>query len=91
MKRRNAYCGPNTSDKWLWVVAGIFISLMPPSHKASAFMDQKAPEITSPAWVNSKPLSLKALHGKVVMVEFWAFGCTNCRNVEPQIKAWHHQ
>jgi len=23
------------------------------------------------------------------MVEFWTFGCFNCRNVEPQVKKWH--
>ena len=43
---------------WLWVAAGIGIGLLPPSHKANAFMGQKAPEITSPAWINSEPLSL---------------------------------
>jgi hypothetical protein len=25
-------------------------------------------------WINSKPLSLKDLKGKVVVVHFWAFG-----------------
>ena len=24
------------------------------------------------------------------MVEFWTFGCYNCRNVEPYIKQWYH-
>ena len=23
------------------------------------------------------------------MVEFWTFGCYNCRNVEPYVKQWH--
>ena len=31
----------------------------------------------------SSPLHLTDLKGKVVMVEFWPFGCYNCRNVEP--------
>ena len=25
------------------------------------------------------------------MVEFWTFGCYNCRNVEPYIKKWHER
>lgn len=25
----------------------------------------------------------------MVLVEFWTFGCWNCRNVEPYIKQWH--
>jgi len=29
-------------------------------------------------WINSAPLTLAALRGKVVMVEFWAFECDNC-------------
>jgi hypothetical protein len=34
-----------------------------------------APELTGiEEWVNSKPLSLKGLRGKVVVLHFWAFG-----------------
>jgi thiol-disulfide isomerase/thioredoxin len=29
-------------------------------------------------WINSKPLTLTALRGKVVLVEFWACDCINC-------------
>jgi thiol-disulfide isomerase/thioredoxin len=31
-------------------------------------------------WINSDPLRLAALKGKVVLVEFWAFECVNCLN-----------
>jgi thiol-disulfide isomerase/thioredoxin len=27
----------------------------------------------------------------VVLLEFWTFGCINCRNVEPYIKTWHRK
>ena len=40
-----------------------------------------APEFThsTPAeWLNSAPLTLAQLRGKVVLVEFWAFECSNC-------------
>jgi thiol-disulfide isomerase/thioredoxin len=83
MKRQGVVCAG------LIVAVGIWMVMLPVLHQAEAFTGQKAPEITSPAWVNSEPLSLKALRGKVVLVEFWTFGCYNCRNVEPQIKAWH--
>jgi thiol-disulfide isomerase/thioredoxin len=46
-----------------------------------------APEFThrAPAdWLNSAPLELGRLRGKVVLVEFWAFECVNCLNS----KAW---
>ncbi len=48
-----------------------------------------APEIISPTWINSEPLNMEDLRGKVVMVEFWTFGCWNCRNIEPYVKAWN--
>jgi thiol-disulfide isomerase/thioredoxin len=50
---------------------------------------RRAPEFTSETWINSAPLQLTNLKGKVVLVEFWTFGCYNCRNVEPHIKSWH--
>jgi hypothetical protein len=35
---------------------------------------QAAPEITGGPWINSEPLSLASLRGRVVMVEFWTYG-----------------
>jgi peroxiredoxin len=41
----------------------------------------KAPELVdSGEWLNSAPLTMKALAGKVVVVHFYAFGCKNCIN-----------
>ena len=48
-----------------------------------------APDINNEVWLNSTPQQLKDLRGKVVMVEFWTFGCYNCRNIEPYVKEWH--
>jgi thiol-disulfide isomerase/thioredoxin len=48
-----------------------------------------APDITAETWLNAEPLRIADLRGSVVLVEFWTFGCWNCRNVEPYIKAWH--
>jgi thiol-disulfide isomerase/thioredoxin len=32
------------------------------------------------AWFNSAPLSIAELRGKVVLVDFWTYGCYNCVN-----------
>ena len=42
------------------------------------------------AWVNSEPLELAQLgaQGKVVLVDFWTFGCYNCTNTLPYLKQW---
>lgn len=34
----------------------------------------EAPELTNELWINSEPLRMADLHGKVVLVEFWTFG-----------------
>jgi len=48
-----------------------------------------APELVTGDWINSEPLSLKELRGRVVLIEFWTFGCYNCRNTLPYVKGWH--
>jgi thiol-disulfide isomerase/thioredoxin len=45
-----------------------------------------APELVGDFWLNSEPLTLKSLRGRVVLIEFWTFGCYNCRNTLPYIK-----
>lgn len=47
-----------------------------------------APEFAKGNWMNSDPLTIDKLRGRVVLVEFWAFGCYNCRNTLASIKAW---
>lgn len=48
-----------------------------------------APELATGDWINSEPLRLKDLRGRVVLIDFWTFGCINCRNTLPFIKSWH--
>jgi len=46
----------------------------------------KAPTLTEGSWINSDSLTLEKLRGRVVLVEFWTFGCYNCRNTLPSVK-----
>ena len=48
----------------------------------------RAPELTGDrGWLNtSKPLSLAALKGKVVLLDFWTYGCINCMHIIPDLK-----
>jgi len=50
-----------------------------------------APELSNGIWINSDPLTLKGLHGRVVLIEFWTFACYNCRNTLPTVKKWDAQ
>ena len=36
-------------------------------------------------WLNSAPLSMSDLRGKVVLVNFWTYGCYNCVNTLPYV------
>jgi thiol-disulfide isomerase/thioredoxin len=47
-----------------------------------------APELAAGEWINSEPLKLSDLRGRVVLIEFWTFGCYNCRNTLPFVKSW---
>ena len=47
-----------------------------------------APELAGGAWINSDALTLKGLRGRVVLIDFWTFGCYNCRNTLPSVKNW---
>ena len=41
------------------------------------------------AWINSDPLTIKELQGKVVLVDFWTYTCINCIRTFPYLKLWH--
>ncbi|MGE3324535.1 MAG: thioredoxin-like domain-containing protein [Acidimicrobiia bacterium] len=48
-----------------------------------------APAIVSPTWINSAPLAPADLAGKVVLYDFWTFGCINCQHTLPWVKSWN--
>ena len=41
------------------------------------------------AWLNSEPLTLAGLRGKVVLVDFWTYTCINCIRTYPFLKLWN--
>ena len=47
------------------------------------FEGQAAPPISAAAWINSKPLEIAKLKGKVVLLEFWGTWCPPCRRDDP--------
>src|SRR2546425_10971961 len=48
----------------------------------------RAPELVGGrGWLNiDRPLSLAALKGKVVLLDFWTYGCINCMHIIPDLK-----
>lgn len=39
-------------------------------------------------WLNTQPLNLKNLQGKVVLIDFWTYTCINWRRTLPYIREW---
>jgi cytochrome c biogenesis protein CcdA/thiol-disulfide isomerase/thioredoxin len=52
-----------------------------------------APEFTDTQdWFNTpgdKPLTMKGLRGKVVLIDFWTYSCINCIRTLPYLNAWN--
>lgn len=54
--------------------------------RIAAANQQVAPDFAGiNTWFNSKPLSMADLRGKVVLVDFWTYGCVNCVNTLPHV------
>lgn len=52
----------------------------------------KAPElIPGGEWINSDPITLESLKGKVVIVDFWTYSCINCQRTLPYLKRWNEK
>jgi cytochrome c biogenesis protein CcdA/thiol-disulfide isomerase/thioredoxin len=46
-----------------------------------------APELTGiSTWINSDPLTIAGLKGKVILVDFWTYSCINCIRTQPYLK-----
>jgi thiol-disulfide isomerase/thioredoxin len=57
---------------------------------AGALMDLgAAPTLRGGHWLNSKPLTLRALRGTVVLIHFWTYDCINCIHTLPYVTAWY--
>ncbi|MGZ6314081.1 MAG: cytochrome c biogenesis protein DipZ, partial [Candidatus Limnocylindrales bacterium] len=43
------------------------------------------------SWLNSKPLTIAGLRGKVVLVDFWTYSCVNCIRTLPYVESWYQK
>lgn len=70
--------------------AGDFVQLRDLATKVS-LLGQSAPEISIGVWLNSGPLSLAGLRGRVVLLEFFATWCRECEALFPRLKRLHEE
>ncbi len=51
----------------------------------------QAPDFTGITnWLNSPPLTMAQLKGKVVLVDFWTYSCINCIRTLPFVTKWYN-
>lgn len=51
-----------------------------------------APDIEGiTAWINSPPLTMSSLKGKIVLIDFWTYSCINCIRTLPYLKGWYEK
>ena len=51
-----------------------------------------APELQGiQEWINSEPLTMESLRGRVVLIDFWTYSCINCIRTIPFLKTWHER
>ncbi len=59
---------------------------------ATSIHASAAPEFNGiDRWLNSPPLSMQSLRGKVVLLDFWTYTCINCIRTLPYVKSWHEK
>lgn len=63
-------------------------------NEGEAMARTRAPEIPDDGperWINSEPLTMEELRGKVVLIDFWEYTCVNCLRTLPYIREWHER
>jgi thiol-disulfide isomerase/thioredoxin len=51
----------------------------------------RAPELRGRSWIGSEPLTLAALRGRFVLLDFWTFCCLNCLHVIDELRPLEQQ
>jgi thiol-disulfide isomerase/thioredoxin len=76
--------------KSLSTILAAALFALPAAHAAPLADKGAAPAFTGiDKWLNSDPLTMQQLRGKVVLVDFWTYSCINCLNTLPYVKQWH--
>ncbi len=72
------------------VAAPALVHAAGPAIQAATLPDfGAAPEFTGiERWLNSEPLTLAQLRGRVVLVDFWTYACINCIRTLPHVNRW---
>jgi thiol-disulfide isomerase/thioredoxin len=58
----------------------------------TSILGRAAPELGGiKGWINSVPLNMGSLRGKVVFLDFWTYSCINCVRTLPYVEELHEK
>jgi thiol-disulfide isomerase/thioredoxin len=75
----------------LWLVLALTASVQAVKAQQPVQVDIAAPELSGGPWLNTAqnvPIKLASRKGNVTIVEFWTYGCINCRRNLPSYGRW---
>ena len=65
---------------------------VPATDATGGQIGDEAPEFAGIAnWINSDPLTMEELRGKVVLIDFWTYTCINCIRTMPFLREWQEK
>lgn len=77
------------------LLAVLLASALAPQEQnlGNSYLGKAPPELASEKeqWLNTEPLSLAKLKGKVVWIEFGFLKCPPCRKMKPNLIRWHKE
>jgi AhpC/TSA family len=69
--------------------AGMMMMAKSGAHGGELGIEGELPPLSGAVeWLNSLPLTVDQLKGKVVLVDFWTYSCINCLRALPYVRAW---
>lgn len=77
-------------NTYLFIVIGLALLISAAAYAKKTNAPAQISEFTQlnpDAWINSEPLSVEDLRGKVVLIDVWTFGCWNCYKSFPWLRA----
>jgi thiol-disulfide isomerase/thioredoxin len=62
-----------------------------PVHFPAPELPKPGADVSGTTWINSPPVTLAELRGKVVLVDFWEYTCINCIRTFATNKRWYER